>query len=238
METTAYGITDRGLVRQKNEDALFINEAHKVFAVADGLGGLPGGADASQRIVELLKQTYQSVDSVEEYVNLAQLIVGINKIISQESSSKHPLTGSGSTLTIGQVVERQLMLAHVGDSALYHLRNGELKKLTIDHTMEQEVIDRMGESARSSIPPEYPHTLTRCVGQEHELLVDQTRIQLQAGDRLLLCTDGLNKVLPIEHIQEALAAETDPKAICENLVQQANANHGPDNITIITVLIR
>ncbi|MEM7791888.1 MAG: protein phosphatase 2C domain-containing protein, partial [Verrucomicrobiota bacterium] len=150
MEIDAYGITDRGLIRQHNEDALFIDETHKVFAVADGLGGLPGGADASQRIVELLKQAYSRIKSADDYVNLAQLIIGINQIVSKEGSSRHPLTGSGSTLTIGQIIDEQIMVAHVGDSALYHLRKNKMTKLTIDHTMEQEVIDRLGESARAS----------------------------------------------------------------------------------------
>ncbi|MEM9373814.1 MAG: hypothetical protein AAGA55_09235, partial [Planctomycetota bacterium] len=140
-----------------------------------------------------------------------RLIIGINQIVSKEGSSRHPLTGSGSTLTIGQIIDEQIMVAHVGDSALYHLRKNKMTKLTIDHTMEQEVIDRLGESARASIPPEYPHTLTRCVGQEHELIVDKTRIQLSTGDRLLFCTDGLNKVLPLAMIQKALNADGSPE---------------------------
>jgi protein phosphatase len=237
MQIHVQGITDRGLVRKRNEDALYIDEAHSVFAVADGLGGLPGGAETSNRIVELLAQTFNKVDADEERVDLAELIIGINGIVTKEGLIAHPFTGSGSTLTIGQIIKDQFLVAHVGDSAVYHLRDGEFEKITIDHTMEQELIDRLGEEARESMPPEYPHTLTRCVGQDHELRVDQTRLTLHSGDRILLCTDGLNKVLSAEQIKATLEVGDNPKTIAQELVDNANAHQGPDNITIIVLII-
>ncbi len=230
-------MTDRGRVRPENEDALFLDHAHHFYAVADGLGGLPGGAEASNRIVELIGQTLKRVDAAEERLDLAQLIIGMNRIISKEGLDAHPFTGAGSTLTIGQIVADQLLIAHVGDSAAYHLRSSELTKLTIDHTMEQELVDRHGEAARAHMPMEYPHTLTRCIGQEQELMVDQTRIGIASGDRILLCTDGLNKVLPEERITELLKDGSDPAQICQQLTLAANAAEGSDNITVICILI-
>ena len=159
------------------------------------------------------------------------------KLLNHEGHEAHPFTGSGSTLSIGQIIKDQFLIAHVGDSAIYHLRDAHLEQLTIDHTMEQEFIDRLGEDARDSMPPEYPHTLTRCVGQREELRVDQTRIKLQTGDRVLFCTDGLNKVLTKLQIQCLLEADDSPKAISQSLVDSANANRGPDNITIIVLII-
>ncbi len=237
MQVSSYGLTDQGKVRHANEDALFLDDAHQFYAVADGLGGLPGGADASQRIVELLGQTMNRVNSKEERVDLAELIIGINQIVAKEGIDAHPFTGIGSTLTIGQLVGDQLLIAHVGDSAAYLLRGEDLEKLTIDHTMEQELIDRHGESARATMPPEYPHTLTRCVGQGKILRVDQTRITVESGDRLLLCTDGLNKVLSYDQIRKELSGGDKPEEICKTLTQMANDNAGPDNITIIVVEI-
>ncbi|HAV12631.1 MAG TPA: hypothetical protein DCX06_03905 [Opitutae bacterium] len=237
MNIKVHGISDCGLQRSSNEDALFIDEAHSAFAVADGLGGLPGGAETSQRIVELLTKTFAHVDSEEERPDLAELIIEINRIVTREGLAAHPLTGSGSTLSIGQIVKDQFLIAHVGDSAIYHLREGQLEQLTIDHTMEQEFINQLGEGARDSMPREYPHTLTRCVGQQEELRVDQTRIKLKTGDRILLCTDGLNKVLTDRQIQCLLEAESTPEAIARSLVESANANEGPDNITIIVIII-
>ena len=237
MKVTSYGLTDQGKVRHANEDALFIDNAHQLYAVADGLGGLPGGAEASQRIVELLEQTMSRVDSNEERVDLTELIIGINEIVAREGLDAHPFTGSGSTLTIGQIVGNQLLIGHVGDSAAYLLREGVLEKLTIDHTMAQELIDRQGESAHDIMPPEYPHTLTRCVGQGEVLRVDQTRVGVESGDCILLCTDGLNKVLTNDQIREELGRDKSPEEICKTLTQMANDNEGPDNITLIVVEI-
>ncbi|MEN8662275.1 MAG: PP2C family protein-serine/threonine phosphatase [Lentimonas sp.] len=237
MQFNAHGISDRGLVREVNEDALFIDEDHCVYAVADGIGGLPGGDEASGRIVELLDTAFNGVDSNEERADLMDLIIEINRIITKEGLEAHPFTGSGSTLTIGQIVKDQLLIAHVGDSALYLLREETLEQVTCDHTMAQEFIDRMGEKAREAMPPEYTHTLTRCVGQVEELRVDQTRITLQSGDRILLCSDGLNKVLTNRQIQCLLDVDQEPKDIAQSLVDCANANKGPDNITIIVIII-
>ncbi len=237
MQVTSFGITDRGLVRHANEDALYLDDAHQLYAVADGLGGLPGGAETSQRIVQLLEQTMSRVDSAKERVDLTELIIGINEIVAKEGLDAHPFTGTGSTLTIGQIVGDQLLIGHVGDSAAYLLRGDVLEKLTIDHTMAQELIDREGEAAHEMMPPEYPHTLTRCVGQGEVLRVDQTRIGVEPGDCILLCTDGLNKVLSQEKIREKLAHAASPEAACRTLTELANANEGPDNITIIVVKI-
>jgi serine/threonine protein phosphatase PrpC len=238
MQITSYGITDQGKVRRQNEDALLIDEAHQAYAVADGIGGLPGGAEASSRIVELLKDTYDHLDSSTAQTDLAELIIRINRIVAKEGIAAHPLTGSGSTLTIAQIIGDQLLIGHVGDSAAYHLRNDDFVKITIDHTMEQELIDRAGESARKRMPTEYSHTLTRCVGlNEEEIRVDQTRITIARGDRLLLCTDGLNKVLSNDEIKQILNADMQPAAICQKLVDAANAQKGPDNITVIALLI-
>lgn len=237
MQIQVHGISDRGLVRKRNEDALFIDEDHCVYAVADGLGGLPGGDQASGRIVELLDKAFNGVDSEEERADLADLIIEINRVITKEGLEAHPFTGSGSTLTIGQIIKDQMLIAHVGDTALYLLREDTLEQITSDHTMAQEFIDRLGEKARESMPPEYPHTLTRCVGQIEELRVDQTRIALQSKDRILLCSDGLNKVLTHRQIQCLLEADQSPQKIAQSLVDSANANRGPDNITIIVIII-
>ncbi|NQY31639.1 MAG: serine/threonine-protein phosphatase [Coraliomargarita sp.] len=237
MNIRFFGNSDPGLVRPNNEDALFIDEANRVFAVADGLGGLPGGAQASQRIVELLDETFGGIDAEEERPDLGELVIQINRIVAFEGMNDHPYTGSGSTLTAGQIVEDQLLIAHVGDSAAYLLHADSFNKLTIDHTMEQELVDRAGESARATMPPEYPHTLTRCIGQTDELRVDQNRIKLEVGDRLLFCSDGLNKVLSNEDIRKLLVASEDPEKICTTLIDTANSRKGPDNITVIVILI-
>ena len=269
MQLLSYGITNQGKVRNANEDAFLIDEAHQVFAVADGLGGLPGGAEASQRIIKLLQQTYRQVDAEEESADLGELILGINRILTKEGTEAHPFTGLGSTLTIAQLINDQLLIGHVGDSAAYHLRGDDLNKITINHTleqefikragesarsryvssdglhkttinhaMEQEFIERAGESARNLMPEEYPHTLTRCVGQDENVRIDQFRLTIASGDRLLLCTDGLDNIVTKQQIHAALQVDGTPEAICQELVEHANAEGGPDNITAIVVFIQ
>lgn len=237
MLTRSYGITDRGKVRDSNEDALFIDEAHQVFAVADGLGGLPGGARASSRITELLEKTFSQVDLVQEQVDLRELVLTIHKIVRDESREQFPYTGSGSTLTLAQIIDDHLIIAHVGDSAVYHWRSGTINKITTDHTMAQELIKRLGEGAHDSMPPEYPHTLTRCIGQDGELQVDLIRIQVAPDDRILVCSDGLNKVMNDEQICEILGHGSDPQQICDLLLKATYAKHAPDNVTVIVTFM-
>jgi protein phosphatase len=237
MQISSYGTTHVGKVRTANEDAFFISEAHQLFAVADGLGGLPGGAEASQRIVELLEQTYHQLDANEERADLGELILGINQILTQEGDEIHPFTGYGSTLTIAQLISDQLLIGHIGDSAAFHLRGDDFNQITIDHTMEQEFIERAGEEARASMPPDYSHTLTRCIGQNEDVRVDQSRLTIARGDRLLLCTDGLNKVVTKQQIHATLKTGSTPQTICQSLIDHANAAGGPDNITAIVVFI-
>jgi protein phosphatase len=237
MKVRSHGITHRGLVRENNEDAFFVDDAHQVYAVADGLGGLPGGAEASRRIVELLAKSMKGIDAAEERFDLAELILGINQIISKEALEAHPLTGAGSTLSLCQLIGDQLLIAHVGDSAVYLLREGEIEKLTTDHTMEEDFIQRMGEAERENMPYDYPHTLTRCIGQESGLVVDELRRTVKSGDRILLCTDGLSKVVTQDAIQTILATGNSADKISHALIEKANKLNGPDNITGVTLLI-
>ncbi|NBB80447.1 MAG: SpoIIE family protein phosphatase [Verrucomicrobia bacterium] len=237
MHIEAYGTTDRGQVRQSNEDAFFIDESHQLYAVADGLGGLPGGAEASQRTVELINMALEQAGTATTPFDWKSVIGGIHQKVTDESFDAHPFTGSGSTLTVAHITGDQLTIAHVGDSAAYLLRGGHLEKLTLDHTMEQEWIAQRGEAARAAMPPEMSHTLTRCIGQNDELQVDQTVHRLKSGDRVLLCTDGLNKVLPEATIEEALRNAATPEDSCKELTELANQSAGPDNITIIVLQV-
>jgi protein phosphatase len=246
MQISSFGITDLGKARKINEDALLVDDAHKCYAVADGLGGLPGGAEASQRVVGLLAQHIQeaafknsasSPPSPLPPLDFAHVIAHINQTIQEEGHKTYPFIGTGSTLTVGQIVEQQLLIGHVGDSAAYLLRAGTLKKLTIDHTMEQKFIEEQGESARGHMPVEYPHTLTRCIGQTETLQADLISTTVNAGDWLLLCSDGLTKLLSDDQICETLNHSVSPHAAGHRLTQQANDLGGPDNITLIVIEI-
>lgn len=237
MQIESYGTTDCGKVRQSNEDAFFIDGSRQIYAVADGLGGLPGGAEASQRTIDLIQQAVAHNDTAVTPFDWASLINEIHQQVADESFDAHPFTGSGSTLTVAHVIGEQLTIVHVGDSAAFLLRGEQLDKLTDDHTMEQEWIAERGEAARAIMPPEMTHTLTRCIGQNAELKIDQTSHQLLSGDRILLCTDGLNKVLSEASIQNTLRNAATPERACVELTRLANQNDGPDNITTIVLRV-
>lgn len=237
MKIRSHGATHTGQVRIANEDAFYLSEIHGVLAVADGIGGLPGGAQASERIVCLLERAYKPFDQEESQYELAELTQKINQIISKEVAIAHPETGAGSTLTLSQIQGDQLHVAHVGDSAAYIYHQEHLEKLTTDHTMEEELISAHGAGARHDMPPEYAHTLTRCIGQPVELKVDHIRAHLAPGDKILLCTDGLNKVIGEAAIEKILGEDDSPEVICQSMIDAANALNGPDNITVVVTEI-
>lgn len=230
-------MTHTGQIRISNEDAFFLSEIHGAFAVADGIGGLPGGAQTSERIISLLERAYQPDARDASYYDLTELTQQINQIISEEVAIAHPETGAGSTLTLSQIQGNQLHLAHVGDSSAYIYHQGHLEKITTDHTMEQELINAQGEEARCTMPPEYAHTLTRCIGQPRDLSIDHVRAQLALDDKILLCTDGLNKVIGEAAIEKLLHSNDSPEVICQSMIDTANALRGPDNITVIVAII-
>lgn len=232
MQLNAYGITDPGKIRSVNEDAYLTDLAHGLFVVADGLGGLPEGDKASQRIVEQLGEYPKLNGNAPE---LATYIESVNAKLTAEGQNRHPFTGWGSTLTLCWINETICRIVHVGDSAVFHFRNNDMKKLTIDHTMEHQYIRKHGEASRSLMPEEYTHTLTRCMGQDDTIRLDQKYIQLAPKDRILLCTDGLSKFVPADEIQRTIYTSSSPKEAATTLVQLANNAGGGDNITAIVI---
>ncbi len=239
IQKHVYGRSDQGQRREQNEDSFLIDKMRSLFAVADGLGGLPGGKEVSQRVVQLIEEAvFPSDDREVALQSLSNIISKINKITVKEGEIAYPFTGFGTTLSIGQIIGHTLNFCHIGDSAIFMLRGGKLEKLTLDHTMESDFILENGESARHLMPREYPHTLTRCMGQSNEITIDTGTIELEPFDRLLFCTDGLNKVVSEIHIQKMLAKASTAESAANSLIEIANTNGGPDNITVIACFIR
>lgn len=234
MQLSAHGRTDPGSMRPTNEDAFMVAAAHGLFAVADGLGGLPDGDLASSQITEKLEQ-YPHLRKAPE---LAEYVQQINAELSRDGAEKHPFTGWGTTLSLCSISDSICRIIHVGDSTVYMVRNKYMKKLTIDHTMEHQYIRQHGEASRPLMPAEYPHTLTRCLGQDTEIRLDQKYLQLQDEDILLLCTDGLTKFADEEDIRQILVHQTKPEKATQELIQLANHGGGGDNITAVVVHIR
>lgn len=237
MQLTVYGNSDIGKVRDENEDAYLVDSENAFFAVADGMGGLPGGANASQKTIKYL-ETYIAENSEKlKPEKLYDYIKQLNQELAAEGNEKHPFIGWGTTLSLCKIQENLCQIIHVGDSAIYRVRNRYLKKLTVDHTMEHRYINDRGEGARSLMPADYAHTLTRCIGQNEFLRLDQKFVKLEAEDIIMLCTDGLTKYVDDESIRLTLVSQDTIEKAVKELIRSANDAGGRDNITVVALRV-
>jgi PPM family protein phosphatase len=231
MRITWASGTHQGRVRTNNEDALYpITSGSSVgtvlFAVADGMGGHAAGEVASSKAIEV-------VTSVEGL--LPDRIQAANEAIISAALDDPKLAGMGTTITMAEVdPDGTVTIGQVGDSRAYLLKDGDLRQITVDHTIVAEYL------ASGRIRPEdianHPHRsmITRALGLAGTVQVDTFVEQLSSGDRLLLCTDGLNSMLPDEVIERYLQAPTPDDAVWD-LIEAANAAGGHDNVSLIVV---
>ena len=230
--------TDIGLRRNENQDAYGI--AHtcgtSLFVVADGMGGARGGATASAMAIHVIINEAIKQNGLITRPSLKQAIEKANAAIYGRSKADEDLSGMGTTVVALAFVNECAIIAHVGDSRIYRLRDGEITQLTRDHTLVQELVDS------GAIPPEeaenHPiaHMLTRSLGPAPEVeveiqaLIDPT----QAGDKFLLCSDGLYNLVSEEEICEHMQKET-PEEASNKLIALALERGGTDNVTIETL---
>jgi protein phosphatase len=233
----AFGQTDLGLMREHNEDAFLALPRHAFFAVADGLGGLPQGALASTLAVECLQKWFNTPGR-NGRLDLRHLFNLANQRVNDEGRLVSNEVGIGTTLTAFRLGRGQIDVGHVGDSGLYQFRRGEpARKLTTDHTMAEEMRARLRPGDNMYIPDYYTHTLTRCIGQTGEIQVDVFTAPVQAGDRLLLYTDGVTKVFQEKELTETVWASDTPEKLVARLVKLGNERGGPDNLTAVAVFL-
>lgn len=236
LKIRAYGLTDRGLMRDENEDNLFMDEFRHVFAVADGLGGLPEGSRASTVAVTRLRELVEEL-GLDAPLNFQYCVDIIQQAVCEAGKDIADEIGMATTLTIAQIIGKTLRIGHVGDSGVFLYRDHRQEQLTVDHTMAQDIIDRMHASERVSIPEYYHHTLTRCVGQTGDIDVDIYEYELHRGDRLLLYTDGVTKTWKDSELTASFNLASEPAALAHQIIDVANQRGGPDNITAIALFI-
>lgn len=235
MKFRSFGQTDRGLVREKNEDAFYLNDLHRVYAVADGLGGLPRGAEASAMAIDELASLLDHNHRAERHADIPALFRRINDTVYQAGRLAGGEIGMGTTLTVAFLLPDRLAVGHVGDTSLFRFRRDQWKKITADHTMEQEIRSRLKPGEEVFIPEYFSHTLTRCIGQGEEIETDVYQAILQPGDRYLLCSDGITKVLNPRELSQLIQQAESPKAFVQGLLSLANHRGGPDNSTAIAL---
>lgn len=220
--------TDIGKVREVNEDA-FLVEA-PLYAVADGMGGHRGGDVASSLALETVEARFLEGDG-----SLADQVRAANGAVHDRSVADRAVSGMGTTLTAVIVEDATARLAHVGDSRAYLLRAGDLRQITTDHTLVARMV-KAGEISpeEASVHP-HRNVITRSLGTEPSVVVDEDEIPLLDGDRLLLCSDGLTSMVEHDQILAILEAEPDPQRAADRLVRAANRAGGVDNITVLVL---
>ncbi len=214
---------------------LYLDETHRIYAVADGLGGLPRGALASSLAVKKLKESLNNVKNGN--LNLELLFNYINQSVYNEGQKVNAEIGIGTTLTAVHIANNKMTIGHVGDCTVYIYREDTWKKITTDHTMEEEIRSRMAPDDNTIIPEYFSHTLTRCLGQQSDLETDIYEQDIRAGDRILICSDGINKTLTDDEMQEEASKAADPESFIRHLIDMANDHGGPDNSTGIAIFL-
>ena len=228
MKVTTAVATDVGLVREGNEDSYLTDEP--LFAVADGMGGHRGGEVASQLAVETLEKLFKKgIGELPDQVQEA------NRVVFERSVVDEKVAGMGTTLTAALVEGDRIRLAHVGDSRAYLLREGDLRLLTEDHTLVHRMVTEGEISKEEAETHPQRSVLTRALGVETVVDVDDDMVQVRPGDRLLLCTDGLTSMVSEQAVEEVLGAVPDPQEAAQRLVQLANEGGGTDNTTVVVL---
>lgn len=227
--------TEIGRVREINEDA-FLTEGF-LLAVADGMGGHNAGEIASTHALEQFKKTFGPPvpdASPDEIVSaLENAVTTANAKLHKEASGQQAYSGMGTTLTAAFFHEGSLYLAQVGDSRAYLLRDGEIRQLTTDHTLVDEMVKRGDIGPEIARIHPLRHVITRALGSYDRVAADITVEPLQPGDKVLLCSDGLSSRVEDSVIAKKVAGAKGIKSAVTALVKAALAAGGDDNITVV-----
>jgi protein phosphatase len=225
--------TDIGLVRQGNQDAVYADDSLAV--IADGMGGHAAGEVAAAMTIEMVRDGFHRSQSVE---GLVEAIQGANDAVLRDAKSTPAHFGMGTTvIAVGLTYDFQGVvsptLVHVGDSRAYQLRDGALRQLSEDHSVAEEWV-RMGRLTpeEAEVHPRR-HQLTRGVGVEDTIAIDVASINAVAGDRILLCSDGLSNELDADTLARLASAPNGLELATEQLVSAAKVAGGRDNISVI-----
>ena len=244
-------LTDTGIKRTNNEDSFLVMESKNLYAVADGMGGHSSGEIASKIAVETISDFFRnseiSEDSTWPYAyddnisfegNKLKTAVAVANEKIQEYASEHPESrGMGTTVVAVLVLDSRLILCHVGDSRCYLLRDGKLSLVTSDHSWvnEQVKLGFMTEEEAQKHP--FRNVITKALGTKCEATAEINETEGRSGDLLLLCTDGLNSMIPDIEIAKIVSKDTGLDEKARSLIDAANNAGGEDNITLVLLKI-
>jgi len=244
--------TDIGRVRKNNEDTCRVLSELKLFIVSDGMGGEAHGevasAIAGDTITTHCSENWEDVsapygevlrpDLSEKTNRLASAVRLANRCIYEASLDNPAWRGMGATVVAAWLNGTRMSLVHVGDSRAYLLRGGVLKRLTSDHTLVAEQIRRGLIKPEESHLSKMQNVLIRALGVQEHVELDAMEYVLSSGDIVLLCSDGLTRMVEDSEITKTLLESSDPQTSADQLVLLANDHGGEDNVSVIVVRIR
>ena len=237
------GKTDVGRVRQENQDDYRAGElpGGAVWAlVCDGMGGAKGGREASQGACNVIENFFQEqyaqcgVGQEEPFLKKALLYA--NRFVFQKAAHEEALAGMGTMAVCALVRSGNVYLCHAGDSRAYLIRDGKLTQLTHDHSYVQELVDCGTITEEEAEHHPQKNIITKALGVDYRLEPEFTAAKLKREDRLLLCTDGLTNMVPVEEMEQLLAQGTFYD-LPDRLIEAANAHGGSDNITALLLAV-
>ncbi|MBU0675032.1 MAG: Stp1/IreP family PP2C-type Ser/Thr phosphatase [Proteobacteria bacterium] len=235
--------------RRENEDNFAVDRKIGLFLVADGMGGHAAGEVASKMAIDLvvdyLRRTRESDEPYLTGFNtkysragnrLNSAIILANQIISDSACNRKEWDGMGTTIVAAWLPNPsspKLTIAHVGDSRAYLLRSGDLIQLTRDHSVVEEQLREGLISREEASTSAIRNMITRALGYRNRVDVEITELDVEPGDKLLLCSDGLNTMLTDEEIMTVIHMTPNIERACKKLITEANRQGGKDNITVI-----
>ncbi|MED1741772.1 Stp1/IreP family PP2C-type Ser/Thr phosphatase [Bacillus swezeyi] len=232
--------TDRGKIRQHNEDdaGIFTKKEEFVLAVVcDGMGGHLAGDVASRMAVSSLQDIWKQTEDIpaapaESEAWLKEQITAVNQKIYDHSRAHEECQGMGTTVVCAFYTGKTLTIAHIGDSRCYLLHEESLTQLTEDHSLVNELVRTGGISKEDAEHHPRKNVLTKALGTDPEVQVETHSFEIEPGDQVLLCSDGLTNKVDDVKLKELLQASSSLEEKAEQLVQMANDNGGEDNITV------
>lgn len=242
--------TDTGLVRKLNEDVYIVRAKQGLFVVCDGMGGAPAGEVASQIAAETIIRQLSDADSSSAFhtshehrylpqtSRLAEAVRQSNHVIYSRSQEDAAHAGMGTTVVGVWIAQHVASVAHVGDSRAYLWHEHTLEPLTRDHSLVESNISAGLLDRDERMYAEQQNILLRAVGRESDVDVELNEVPVEAGDYLLLCSDGLTRMVPEPILSQTVVQCRHPQRICDHLINLANQNGGSDNITVVVVEVR
>ena len=232
--------SDKGPVRKNNQDCVYTSDAPigdllNVFMVADGMGGHAAGELASRTAVNSMLDCIRSSSEKNPAVSLKKAVRAANKAVYERSLEDMSREGMGTTMVACTFIENVLQAVNVGDSRMYVVTARDIRQITVDHSLVEEMIRRGGLTRDKARNHPEKNVITRAVGIKPDVEPDVFSVILESGDTVLLCTDGLTNMVTDDRIRQIISGASDIATAAEKLIGEANENGGLDNISVVLI---